>query len=234
LGARIPDKSKAEPKGWARIGAAYRNHESEIKWEKFSEALDRINEVERTARKSALYAEAHGLIDRDEKLRMMFAFPKEPVGRITKALNVMLLHVTGRNLFGPPLPDSELGYRIAEEIDRCILCLKEVQDTPRMDTGLEAMLKVAAHGLDSLLQEFGRLMILRQCELCRRVMFPSSDRKRFCSDESEGRDCGHRAANKSSYERSRATKGRMTPRESAKKAAKAKWARDQRQPQDKV
>jgi hypothetical protein len=152
-------------------------------------------------------------------------FPKEPIGRIAKALNVMMLHVTGKNLFGPPLPDSELGYRIAEEIDRCILCLKEVQNTPRMDTGLEAMLKVGTHGLDSLLQEFGRLMILRQCELCRRVMFPSSDRKRFCSDESEGRDCGHRAANKSSYERSRATKGRMTPKESAKRAAKAKWAK---------
>jgi hypothetical protein len=242
--SRIPDNVRQPPKAWSRIGEAYRARGSKIKWAKFSEALDRLNVIYRAAQDGASYAAAEGLIGTDKKFLTIGDLLESPVGRLTRALNVLKVYsndqaearrvltravdregVSAKTLLGPELQAGDLGQRITEAVDRCVQCLKNARNNLGEDPLLEITVTLAEHAMDLLLAEFRRLGILRRCEYCGDVLFPSSAQKRFCSDSSEDRDCGHRAANKRSYGKLRATIGRMTRAESARKAARERWAK---------
>jgi hypothetical protein len=241
--AKFLDDDLQQPRSWSRIGRAYQAHESRMNWAEFGETLERVNEIYKAAQRGISYAETTKMISRDEKLSAMSDLQRSPVGRLVKALNVLVFHTASRvrsqqilrsaarqenlpdnALLGGELADRELGRRIVEEVDRCFQCLEDTTKSSTKDVLLKIVLKLASNAMDRILVQFRTNRILDQCAYCHRAMFPTTPRKRYCSADCEDKDCGHRHRSQQFYHKVRKSGGRMSRAEAARLAAKARWS----------
>jgi hypothetical protein len=242
----------SEPKAWARIGAAYRESKSQVHTEVMRETLDRMYAIYRSAQNAIAHNSAlHVAATKDErrikavqkeKRRLMFELQASPMGQLTKNFTLLVCFLETQNdvlkflkgavlergraaemALAPPT-DSWIGERLAGDTDRCIVSLNEARRTEAPDPTLRAIQPLAAHLMRLHINRCRKHGILDLCARCGGAMYVYSARKRFCSNSSEGRECGHLAANQRAYQKKpRQSQARMSRTASARLAAKARW-----------
>jgi hypothetical protein len=216
------------------------------------ETLDCMYAIYRTAqiaishnsmlRSAALKDERRLKIAQKEKRKLMFELQASPIGQLTKNFTSLVRFLETQNeamktlkgvmpqrgraaekAFASPT-DSWIGERLAGDTNRCIVSLNEATRTEGADPTLRAIQPLAAHLMQLHLKTCRRFGILDLCARCGGAMYAYNARKRYCSESSEGRDCGHLAANQRAYRKQpRPSKARMSRTASARLAAKARW-----------
>ncbi len=118
----------------------------------------------------------------------------------------------------PQIAEAALGVRLVSAMDTFL---------DRLHDPVEPLYKpiqlLATRFKDALFSELMRLEVAGVCEECGQTLVMTSRRKRFCSLNFESRDCGARARGRRSYKKHASPM--MTRSESARTAARARWAK---------
>jgi hypothetical protein len=226
----------------AEIGKRFRQVSAEINWENVRNSFLPLQDAYESLLWPAKLAGQEGVFSRDEKIDAVLGEARTQGGRIARAafdLSRQLSLDSDRDRFhaqlkrqkdpfrmspdeiqqvlGPQMPEAELGARLISAMDTFT---RQLRDT--IETRYQPILRLARRFKDALFSELKRLGVAGVCGECGQTFVMTSQRKRFCAPDSENRDCGARVRGRRSYKRR--AKPAMTRSESARKAARARWA----------
>lgn len=102
------------------------------------------------------------------------------------------------------LPDHQRGMRIQQTLEACIQLFG--QESPS-DPVQAAIWNACNEAHKVILKELARLEIVKTCAYCGKTFFPASPRKRFCSQDYEGRNCSANYRSRKSYQKNRKKSG---------------------------
>ncbi len=225
------------------IGKRFRQVAAKINWENVRNLFLPLQEAYESLHRPAKLAGEEGVFTRAEKMDTIRAEGNSPGGRIARAafdltkqlsldsererFRAHLKRQSGpvklstdeiEQIIEPQISEAELGARLVSTMDTFTRQLRDP-----VESRYQAIQRFALRFKDALFSELKRLEVAGVCEECGQTFVMTNRRKRFCLPDFEGRDCGARARNRRSHKKR--AKPTMTPSESGRKAARARWDR---------